>query len=231
MSTTNNKTLEIPTCFSHEQHPDIQLPIVPTNIKETAVRLGWAGVGIMVALVTEEQNIMMLIGRETPKYRAGTLGPLGETSKQVEGKDGIPPLVEQPLSTLYRGLSEELGVTEPEQLGIKMKRQNAWRMNQWPRGDDYPNQWNCAISFAIHIPKNTEALFESIDPHNDEVAGIQTLAVDEIMDSEPSLFRAGVQDWLWQLSSEGLITPSAEDLQVIDFSSVIMGSKDVQIDQ
>lgn len=230
MSTFHASALTIPSELSHELHPDLQLPVLPSDIKKTIKDIGWIGIGIMAAIVTEDEDIVMLVGRDTPKYRAGTLGPLGETSKQIEGISGIPSLVEQPLSTLYRGIGEEMGITEPERLGLRMRRTQGWRINQWPRGDAFPGQWNCAISFAVHIPMEAERLLRTIDPHNDEISGIEILSVDRILNDDPRRYRQGVQSWLEQLHGDGLLHPATDALTPIDFGSVLIGHRDIQID-
>lgn len=221
--------LQIPDSLSPERSPELQLPVLLPDTRDTIERLGWAGVGVMVALVTEASEVMLLVGRETLKYRSGTLGPLGETTKHIEGRDGIPPLVEQPLSTLHRGFSEELGVADPELLGLKMASVQAWRVNHWPRGDAYPGQFNCAISFAVHLPKAAEELLHDINPRNDEVTGVSVQSIDEILKGNPLDYRQGVQSWLTQLHVSGLLSVDHSKLQEIDFGPILFGSKDIQI--
>ena len=227
---TNRSELDVPTYLNHELLPEKQLPLLPPDIKQSITSLGWVGIGIMVALVNEDGKVILLRGRQTPKYQAGTLGPLGETSKQVESTDAnIPPLIEQPLSTLYRGITEELGLTEPENLSLRIKRKQAWRINKWPRGDSYPNEWNCAISFAVHVSKDVEELIRTIEPHNDEIMGVDMLSVDAILEDIPGNYRQGTQDWLGQLVVAGLLQGNDRDLATIDFSSVTLGTKDIQV--
>ena len=211
------------------QEGNTHLPHLHADIKSEIAEYGWVGIGVMVALITEDTDIMLIKGRETKKYRAGTLGPLGETSKQIDGMQGVPPLVEQPLSTLYRGISEELGLTEPEALDLRMRRMGGWTVNQWPRGDAYPNQWNCALSFAVHIGRDVEELLLSINPQNDEVSGVVKLPVDFVLSDTEGLYRPGVHNWLGQLAANGLLD-STDDVAPIAFDSILLGHRDIQVE-
>ena len=231
MNITKNDTLRTPHALNPEASPDLQLPLVPSDILETSQKLGWVGVGIMVAMVTTNDEILLLKGRETAKYKEGTLGPLGETTKQSDAMFGLPPIVEQPLHTLFRGIKEELGISEPTALRLKMKALNSWVINPWPRGDKYPNQWNCAISFAVHVPPHSARLLEEIDPHNDEVMGIVRMPVEEVLADNPTNYRQGTQHWLAQLKEARLLTTTPSQLSVVNFSSVYFGEHDVQIDE
>jgi hypothetical protein len=222
------QSLAIPASL-RSQEGSTHLPHLHADIKSEIASCGWVGIGVMVALITEDADIMLIKGRETKKYRAGTLGPLGETSKQIDGMQGVPPLVEQPLSTLYRGISEELGLTEPEELDLRMKRTGGWTVNQWPRGDAYPNQWNCALSFAVHIGHDVEDLLLSINPQNDEVSGVTKLPVEFVLSDTDGLYRPGVHDWLGQLATNGLLE-ATEDVVPIAFDSILLGHKDIQVD-
>ncbi len=225
---TARQSLMIPASL-RGQEGKTHLPHLPADIKDEIAACGWVGIGVMVALVTEDAGIMLIKGRETKKYKAGTLGPLGETSKQIDGMSGIPPLVEQPLSTLYRGITEELGLTEPETLDLRMKRMGGWTVNQWPRGDAYPNQWNCALSFAVHIGPDVEELLLTINPQNDEVSGVTKLPVEFVLSDREGLYRPGVHDWLGQLAANGLLE-ATEDIAPISFDTILLGHKDIQVD-
>ncbi len=222
------QSLTIPASLK-TQEGNTHLPHLHADIKREIAACGWVGIGVMVALITEDTDIMLIKGRETKKYKAGTLGPLGETSKQIDGTNGIPPLVEQPLSTLYRGIIEELGLTEPEELELRMKRTGGWTVNQWPRGDAYPNQWNCALSFAVHIGRDVEELLLTINPQNDEVSGVIKLPVDYVLSDREGLYRPGVHDWLGQLAANGLLDAS-EDVTPIAFDTILLGHKDIQVE-
>jgi hypothetical protein len=231
MNFIQQATIEAPRTLTPQHNPEAQLPLIPSDILDISRDLGWVGVGIMVALVTVNEEVLLLKGRETLKYREGTLGPLGETTKQSDGINGIPPIVEQPLQTLFRGIKEELGVSEPATLGLKMQTVGAWAINQWPRGDSYPNQWNCAISFVVHVPPKSASLLRTIDPHNDEVMGLVGRQVDDVLADNPDNYRLGTQNWLAQLKHTNLLSSAACDLRTIDFSSVFLGDHDVQVDE
>jgi len=169
----------------------------------------------MVALADEATGEIAMIshvGRD--KNKPNALGPLGETSQQAG------PVIEQPLETLYRGIGEELGIKEPQSLGLRIAKSEGWVINQWPRGINYPEEYACAISFAAFMPRG---LLQHLvaGPHgNDEANGLRAMHPEVVMQTAEEHLRPGVKGWLAQLQRGMLLDPDARPLVEVDFSGV-----------
>ena len=160
---------------------DLVLPKLTPEVLEELRDAGWSRVGLMVAFLDKEDNIMMLEHNIRQKNGHGALGPLGETS-QHSG-----PIIEQPIETLYRGIQEELGIQHPERLELFMRPAGGWVVNQWPRGDDYPDQYACAISFPVFLSDSVKEYLLSIPHGTEEVGNLHFIPVDTVMEMPDNL--------------------------------------------
>ena len=188
---------------------------------------GWSRVGLMVAFVDSEGQVMLMEHNGRDKNGHGALGPLGETSKSAG------PVIEQPLETLYRGIQEELGLERPSELGLWMYREAGWTINRWPRGINYPGQYACAISFPIFVPDAVKTQLLEMPRGTEEIGGIGFFAASEIDAMDDQCLRPGVRQWLSQLDAEGLLDPSRFGrLEPLDFSPIYASSlKDIELQQ
>lgn len=194
---------------------DTQLPTLDYAVLARLGELGWKRIGLMIAFVDEDGDLMMLEHNKTDKNMQGQLGPLGETTK------GQEPYIEQPVETLFRGIREELGVVEPKTLALSMIRHGGWTINQWPRGVEYPDDFACAISFPVFINDRAKRRLASRKIGTDETCGIQFMTPDAILHSEDSSLRPGVKQWLNQMLGYGLLDhPGDDHVEPVDFSNL-----------
>ena len=207
-------TLTIPDSLMPQ--PGLLLPALSEEILQELSDAGWSRVGIMVAFLDPEGRIFMLEHRGRDKNAMGALGPMGETSQRSG------PIIEQPIETLVRGVTEEIGHPRPAELGFYSHTDSSWIVNTWPTGTDYPGQYSCAISFPVFLSDETARLFAEMQPGNTEISGARGfLYPDEILDLDDEYLRPGVKAWVEQLASADLLhTDPNQSLQPIDFSHV-----------
>lgn len=204
----------------------VSLPGLNRETLDELGRLGWARVGLMVAVIDPSGGIMMLEHNRRAKNAADTLGPLGETSQEAG------PVIEQPVGTLFRGFREELVVKRPEDLELWIRSEAGWVINQWPRGDAHPGEFACAISFPIFISDSVRAYLESIPRGTEEIKRLYGFMPAESIQAQPDeRLRPGVKDWLGQLAAANLLDPGDnEGLVRVDFSSVYEASlRDIEL--
>ncbi|HSX27619.1 MAG TPA: hypothetical protein VLG25_02455 [Patescibacteria group bacterium] len=212
--------------------PDALLPNskqrLPELNSETLALLGefgWSRVGLMVAFIDSAGNVMMLGHNGRDKNNHGALGPLGETSQQSG------PVIEQPIETLFRGIQEELGIQQPSNLEFWMHSRGGWVINHWPRGNDYANQFACAISFPVFINDAVRGHLSSIPHGTEEISSMSFLSADEILAMDETALRPGVKAWLSQLINADLLNPDQnQKLQKVDFSNIYESSlRDIEL--
>lgn len=148
---------------------------------------GWFTVGIVAAIFNERGEILALEHEGSAKNADGALGLLAETSKlRFPTGDAANPeiIVEQPLETFQRGLSEELGIIDPFDLHFYFQPGAPWAAYQWPVGVEYPNEFAyaiCPIAF-LKDGKDLEPRIVS----GDEIQLVRFMPVTEIM-QEPNV--------------------------------------------
>jgi len=190
-----------------------QLPVLTHDTLGKLQKRGWSRVGLMVALTDEDTGEIAMIshvGRD--KNQPNALGPLGETSKRAG------PVIEQPVETLFRGIKEELGVKDPQSLGLRMQGRDGWVVNKWPRGVNYPGEFACAISFAAFMPHGVLERLVAAPHGNEEANGLLAMHPEAILAASEDRLRPGVKPWLAQLQRAKLLDP-AGPLVRVDFSN------------
>lgn len=203
----------------------VLLPELTYDVIKELGHAGWSRVGIMVAFVDSDGQVMMLAHHQRDKNQDGALGPLGETTRESK------PIIEQPLQTLFRGIKEELGVKYPGSLNIEMNQDSSWVINQWPRGNNFPGEFSCAISFPVFITDSVKTSLLAIPHATEETKGLNFISPEAIMATDDQHLRPGVKSWLHQLEQAGLLTPEQNgSLRKVDFSSIFEASlKDLVI--
>ena len=204
-----------------------RLPILTLETVTELAASGWSRVGLMTAFIDPQDRILLLRHHGRAKNEAGVFGPLGETSQHAG------PDIEQPAETLYRGIIEELGIERPEQLSLKIRRAGGWVINAWPRGNKFPGEVSCAISFPVFMDKGTTELITSLPHGNEEIDGVTMMAPEDILAMEERCLRPGVKNWLAQLSTAGLLErPCPSEQVAIDFSPVFRAAMhDIDLQQ
>ena len=216
--------LRIPdSLLSSEDHA---LPQLTSEVLNELREAGWSRVGLMIALVDSDGDILMLNHNARDKNSHGALGPLGETSQEAG------PVIEQPFETLYRGIQEELGIQHPGELDLWMYPHAGWVINHWPRGNDYPNEFACAISFPIFVSDAAKEYLLAIPHGTEEIHGLQFIDSATISSMGEDKLRPGVKNWLRQLTDAGLLDPTCRaDLERVDFSNLFVASQeDIRLD-
>lgn len=213
-------SLRIPDALQPD--PELSLPALTPETLDSLREAGWSRVGLMVAIVDTDGNVLMLNHNGRDKNCQDDLGPLGETSQQAG------PVIEQPLETLFRGIQEELSVQQPAGLEMWMHERGGWVVNPWPRGDGFPGEYACAISFPVFVSDKTRDYLLSIPHGTEEINGIRGfLKPSEILDLDDTSLRPGVKAWLSQLSEAGLLDLSPDSgLSKIDFSNIYAAGLD-----
>ncbi|MGH7240805.1 MAG: hypothetical protein ACREGB_00745 [Candidatus Saccharimonadales bacterium] len=213
MSKTGSPELATPDIL--QSAPGAMLPSLTYEITDELSTAGWHRLGILVLLVTRASELMVLVSTESAKAREGMLGPLGETSK------GLPPVIEQPIETLERGIREELGVKQVSHLGMQMRTNNGWFTYPWPVGVNHPGEYAFGICPALYVPELTEQALLSRPIANEEVKQVKVASVEEILDLPDDTLRPGFRGLVAKLQDTGLMRwPNEGESGVIDFSPV-----------
>ena len=112
-----------------------------------------------------------------------------------------------------------------------MYQRAGWVINQWPRGNGYPGEFACAISFPVFLPDSVKEHLLAIPHGTEEVGKISFLNQDAILAMEESSLRPGTKQWLNQLGQAGLFDPAQHGtLEQIDFSQIYEASlRDVEL--
>lgn len=191
---------------------DRHLPEVSIATHNQLMQYGWSAIGIMVAFVDSDGSVLTLRHNGRDKNRNGALGPLGET---LEFTGPHHRSLESPRAALARGMFEEMNIHHPTRLTFGTFAVGGWAINQWPRGDAYPGQYNCAISFPVFVPDATKVqLLEEFAP-SEEVSEIAFIQPDQIMDLQDHCLRPGVKAWLAQMQDAQLLDPLSRPTTVM----------------
>lgn len=192
--------LAVPDALSRQNN--CLLPsLTPEVINELRAQ-GWYRIGIMAAFVDSSGRVMMLEHRGRDKNPDGVLGPLGETTRSSGA------IIEQPLETLFRGITEELGVQSPGSLDIHLHPKDGWVINSWPAGDNSPGQLSCAISFPVLLPDRVKTSLLTPLCNTAEVRRVRFMTPEEIFNTPDGGLRPGVKPWLQQLDTARLLNPA-----------------------
>jgi hypothetical protein len=225
-----HEQLKVPETLLPDSDFSRALPLLDDRLVEELRGSGWSKLGIMVAVIDSDGRILMLRHRVSDKSSEGMLGPLGETTKSTPKEDGFPLLIEQPLETLYRGLIEETAVEDPTSLELYIHKSGGWEVNQWPRGIQYPDEFNCAISFPVFVTDEVKDRILAIQSRTEEIDGATFVYPHEIMGDNLEAYRPGVQSWLAQLTQSDLINPIGRGgLEAVNFTQVTLGMQDVDL--
>lgn len=214
------QTLRVP----HSLRPETGafLPDLSRDTLAELAQYGWQRIGIMVAIVDTDGRILMQNHNGRDKNTHSALGPLGETSSQSH------PYIEQPLWTLYRGIIEELGVDNPDELGLLMHAQGGWTVNQWPRGMKYPGEFACALSIPVFLDDYGKRTLTRAFTKTQEVNDYSFMHPADILQTDDLLLRPGVKPWLQQIESTELLDPfSRGNLQRLTFYEMYQAQDNV----
>jgi hypothetical protein len=158
---------------------------------------GWKVVGIVAALVDEQQRLLMLRHKGSEKTPDGAWGPLAETS-QFSVSQGVVQVVEGVDDTISRAGSEELGI-DLSLSGVSVKRFGSWLLNSWPVGVSYPGQQAYAVCPFLYVDSGVCAGFAETQ----EIEGYSFMRPDEIMNGRS--LRSGTEGWLRSVLRSGLV--------------------------
>lgn len=198
---------------------DLVLPALTLEVVDELRAAGWSRIGILVAFVDTDGNIMMLEHNGSAKNSLGELGPLGETT-QYSG-----PIIEQPKQTLFRGIQEELGIQYPTGLDLSAHQNGGWAINQWPGSSRHPGQIACGISFPIFLTDAVKDYLLSIPHGTEEISNIRFMPPDQIMNTPDGQLRNGVKAWLSQMQQARLLELGQYGyLGAVDFSGLYEAS-------
>lgn len=213
----NGTVLAVPDAL--QPSSDQTLPELTDETLQELQSIGWYTVGIVVAFIDPQGEMMLLEHRGRAKNEPGAWGPLSETSQRQVKPTKVDPIIEQPRATLFRGITEELGVQDPKSLELQMHARGGWVVNQWPLGR-YSGREHIAagISFPVFINNAIKKRLESFSHGTEEISNMCFRPPDVIDDL---MQRLGVEGWLAQLMDTDLLTPDSQnDLQPVDFSNV-----------
>lgn len=174
----------------------------------------WFTVGIVAAVFNERGDMLVLEHKGSEKNADGALGLLAETSKvKLPSGDATHPeiIVEQPLETFQRGLSEELGIGDPFDLHFYFQPEAPWAAYQWPVGVKYPNEFAYAICPIVFLKDGKD-----LEPRivaGDEIQSVRFMPASEIM-QEPNV-RPGTHG-LVQTVMDALISGSGDQLSYLE---------------
>lgn len=213
---------------SLKPRPDQTLPKLTYDTLLELEQNQWSTIGIIVTFIDIDGNVMLLKHRGSSKSEPGAWGPLSETSKH-SGQ-----VIEQPIETLFRGIREELGITNlgEEPRGLWMHKHGGWVINQWPLGSkrngEGVSKYVAGISFPIFVSDSTKVRLESFHHATEEVSDMCFMSPNNVAEL---LLRPGVEDLLDQLNEAGLLELNPySDLQPVDFSAVYSASlQDIEL--
>lgn len=206
--------MEVPKLWSIDD-PSLPDALLPSKAKETlprlchddihqAAKLGIARIGIVAAILDQQQRLLVLEHKESDKSPAGSLGPLAETAQLAETGSGV--VVETTTHTLSRGIREELGVEKPQTLNIRAKRMGAWALNRWPVGVNYSHQAALAICPVVHLgPEEAERIMDEYE-ETAETTRVIFVPIGELRDIQN--VRPGTHAWLDVIVKSNLIALS-----------------------
>lgn len=169
---------------------------------------GWARTGIIAAIIDHSGKILMLEHKGSDKSPDGALGPLSETAQLAHTTTGIR--VESTAHTLSRAILEELGVKDPQQLGLRARKVGGWILNNWPVGIEYDGQRALAICPVVHIDADAQAELLREFEGTDEIRDIVFMHPQDILNYP--LTRPGTHEWLKNVMDSGLLKDSPSKL-------------------
>ncbi len=221
--------------FSTVVHDSLQpsralhmFPNVTINDLRELQAAGWSRVGIVAAVINEAQQILMLEHAESDKNPEGALGPLAETTlvRSVNNQWQV----EDTITTLYRCFREELGITNPEQVGLAARKIGAWTLNRWPVGGErHKDKFALAVCPVITVPEQTVTrIGRFINTH--EIRRAYFMKPEQILDINN--VRPGTHQWLIDIISSGLLNTPSEEKTEVDFSHLeAYGWRDAKLEE
>lgn len=195
---------------------DESLPTLTTEHLRYLQAAGWSRIGILAAVINSKRQILMLEHAISGKNLEGALGPLAETTRVWNHAKGVWH-IEQPLTTLRRSFQEELGVPDPQRLGLRARRVGAWTLSFWPSGNGGNESFGFAICPVISVPDESAAQVSGL-VNTKEVRGAEFMGLDEIRAT--GNLRPGTQEWLDRLVVSGLLE-NPEEFSPISFNQPV----------
>ena len=165
---------------------------------------GWSRFGIVAAVTNEKGEVLMLEHVASPKTPEGSLGPLAETAVyRRNGQNGWE--VETVAETLRRSLQEEMGIEQPETIGLATLPRGSWTLDCWPVGGAFIDSYAFAVCPVVLVPRESESFFRRF-VNTPEIRRAAFIPLEEILAAPSQALREGTQDWALSIQASRLIS-------------------------
>jgi hypothetical protein len=227
--------MSISSLFAVEGHgvpdglrPDLSDVALPSPDAKDILKIremGFTRVGIVAAVIDEQDRILMLQHRGSEKSPDGALGPLAETAQAGRGINGSLQ-VESTAHTLSRGIHEELGVP-PSSLQLRAKSVGAWVLARWPVGKNSSAE-ALAVCPVVRVTGTDAQKILTGFTGTDEISDVAFMTPEEIRGHDN--LRPGVRDWLEGVVESDLAPPYDEMQPIhLPFPAPLIGAVDINL--
>lgn len=170
----------------------IELPTLSPNELEGLYREGWDRVGVVAAVLDSSFNILLLEHKKSEKTDDGMLGALGETALIFPEEVGWR--IENPVTTLLRGIEEEAGVRLTSESLRVAETSNCFTLG-WPVGVKSLHESAFAICPLVIVDDAVKDELLS-GPPTEEISSKYFVPFEEAELLPDAAFRPGMREWL-----------------------------------
>lgn len=166
--------------------------------------LNFARDGVLLEIINLRGELLILNHRATARVRLGEdIGPPTETSLWVPSTHEVESL----LDTASRCITEELGVDEPQVLGLRAEPGNTYREGSWPAIN---GRMGGVRYLRFFIDDEGEYYLSKQSVSNDEIMGYDFMSFDQLLElAAKKRVRPGVCEWLGSLAATNVSQPTA----------------------
>ncbi len=189
-------------------HSDILPRFTPNDLAELAAN-GVAGLGVIAFIFDHRGRVLMLDHAAGTDRSEPLLGPVSEKSKYYARvtESGIvcPTAVESAVTTLRRGLEEELGIGN---LALDFEMLDpAYAMSERQLHDDDPLKRKARAVVAVMRTMNPGILTARHLPRSGEILSADFYNFNDLLGMSETAFRPGTADFLWEIATNNLYEP------------------------